>query len=113
MPIFKDQEQQELIHHHPWPVSSTENNDDITQPKPLKQNAEREEVIADTSSWASNMDARSGPQRLQTSDREVLIRSIKKGESPTWVPNRSVSQYSTLSTLISDEKPTLRYSNLG
>ncbi|EDN02906.1 conserved hypothetical protein [Histoplasma mississippiense (nom. inval.)] len=81
MPIFKDQEQQELIHHHPWP------------PKPLKQNAEREEVIADTSSWASNMDARSGPQRLQTSDREVLIRSIKKGESPTWVPNRSLEEY--------------------
>lgn len=30
--------------------------------------------------------------KFQTSDRVELIESLKRGESPTWVPNRSVSQ---------------------
>jgi hypothetical protein len=30
-------------------------------------------------------------QTLETSDREELMQSIKRGESPTWVLNRTVS----------------------
>lgn len=32
----------------------------------------------------------SGQERLEISDREELIERIKRGESPTWVPNRKV-----------------------
>ncbi|EEQ88790.1 hypothetical protein RJZ56_004976 [Blastomyces dermatitidis] len=95
MPIFKDQERRELLYHHAWPASCPDDDDDIKPTKTPKQGVEslEEEVIAGTSSWRSNMEAHSSPQRLQTSDREELIRSIKKGESPTWVPNRSLEEY--------------------
>ncbi|PGH10028.1 hypothetical protein GX51_00295 [Blastomyces parvus] len=95
MPIFKDQERRELPYLHSWPTSCTDGDDDIKPPKTPKQGVEslEEEVIAGTSSWESNMEAQSSPQRLQTSDRGELIRSIKKGESPTWVPNRSLEEY--------------------
>lgn len=39
----------------------------------------------------NNLNATLG-QKLETSDRVELIESIKRGESPTWVPNRAVSK---------------------
>ncbi|KKZ65342.1 hypothetical protein EMCG_01270 [[Emmonsia] crescens] len=95
MPIFKDQDREEPRYHPSWPASCTSSNDDIRPSKTPKQRVENveDEVMTCTSSWESTMEARSSPQRLQTSDREELIRSIKKGESPTWVPNRSLEEY--------------------
>lgn len=50
----------------------------------------QDEVMAGTSAQNSSMETQNRPT-LHTSNREELIRSIKRGESPTWVPNRSVS----------------------
>ncbi|OJD24902.1 hypothetical protein ACJ73_03726 [Blastomyces percursus] len=95
MPLFKDRERREPLYHHSWPTSCPNDDDDTKPPKTPNQGVEslEEEVIVGTSSWRSNMEAHSSPQKLQTSNREELIRSIKKGESPTWVPNRSLEEY--------------------
>lgn len=50
---------------------------------------EDDEMILDQSSADQNMEtACHGPP---TSSREELIRRIKDGQSPTWIPNRAVS----------------------
>ncbi|KAK2750394.1 hypothetical protein FQN57_003874 [Myotisia sp. PD_48] len=59
---------------HKVPEQSTE--DQIMSDSPVDQ--------------AIEVSPRSG---LQTSNREELIRSIKNGESPTWVPNPTLEQY--------------------
>ncbi|OJD15862.1 hypothetical protein AJ78_03915 [Emergomyces pasteurianus Ep9510] len=97
MPIFKDQDRQEPRYHHPWPASCSPDNDHLKRSEmPIQrraQDVEEDKAMVGTSSWELNMEAGSNPQRFQTSDREELIRSIKKGESPTWVPNRSLEVY--------------------
>ncbi|PGH11115.1 hypothetical protein AJ79_05060 [Helicocarpus griseus UAMH5409] len=93
MPIFKDQDRQEPRHHSPWPQSSDGDLRDIRPSETPEQRVDDvgDEVMTGTSSGAS-MDAYSS-QRLRMRDREELIRLIKKGESPTWVPNRALEDY--------------------
>ncbi|EEH37177.2 hypothetical protein PAAG_07733 [Paracoccidioides lutzii Pb01] len=94
MPIFKDQDRGESHYHPLWSASripNTHNKKPTETPKQRADNDE-DEVMVGASSWEANMEAQS-PPKLQTSDREELIRSIKKGESPTWVPNRSLEEY--------------------
>ncbi|KAK2795062.1 hypothetical protein FQN51_000578 [Onygenales sp. PD_10] len=95
MPIFRDKDPNEPRYHPTWPSSSgAADNENIRPPRtPVGgfDNVE-DEIMAEAASSGANMEPYS-PQRLQTSDREELIRSIKKGESPTWVPNRSLEEY--------------------
>ncbi|WEW55897.1 hypothetical protein PRK78_001332 [Emydomyces testavorans] len=52
----------------------------------------QDEVMTDITSRDSNTEAQNR-STLHTSNREELIQSIKRGESPTWVPSRSLEEY--------------------
>ncbi|KAM5474863.1 hypothetical protein MferCBS49748_000271 [Microsporum ferrugineum] len=61
------------------------------QPDVAVEEAVEDEIMIDQSSLEQGMETpRHGPQ---TSSREELIRRIKDGESPTWVPNRALEEY--------------------
>src|SRR5262245_10192203 len=90
MPIFQDPDHQGSIHGQ-WPPNYSCGNSPQAS---IYAGAGTEDVNDETMSSVSpghtKMDSSNLP-RLETSDREELIWRIKQGESPTWVPNRSVS----------------------
>jgi hypothetical protein len=57
----------------------------------LKGNALWDIEMDDTSTVNCEMENYSPTKVQQTSDRGELIECIKRGETPAWVPNRSVS----------------------
>lgn len=97
MPIFHDPER-------PWDgLTSTKKPVNLEEPiVPMLERRTSEESIRtefcegpvlDDSKPASpqpNPAAESVPAPVETSDRAELIERLKRGESPTWVPNRKV-----------------------
>lgn len=90
MPIFQDPDRHNSI-FRPWLPSQSSSA--ISSPKPPRKPAHEtmeDEIMEERPSLEPNMEPSNRPG-LQTSSREELIRCIKNGESPTWVPNRAVS----------------------
>ena len=101
MPIFQDPD---FDAHTAWltePASDDEDDDDdddtaaSTRRLPgttaLKGNA-LWDIEMDDSSLVDRETVNHSPAKVQqTSDRGELIECIKRGETPAWVPNRSVS----------------------
>lgn len=96
MPIFQDPDRQ-CGYDEQW-SSGRDGKKDVER---LSGRAEEHEELdngytqacrgrnAERLSPVDNMDISSST--LETSDREELMQSIKRGESPTWVLNRTVS----------------------
>ena len=91
MPIFQDPDHQGSFHKQ-RPLNSACGNDLHRPTHPVA--AGPEDMNDDNMSGMPPNDAKmdsSNLPKLETSDRGELIWRIKRGESPTWVPNRSVS----------------------
>jgi hypothetical protein len=90
MPIFQEPDSDGS--YLPWPMESRVNYGPpphlITDVDVIGTNAWDIE-LSDTSPVDSEMGNYS-PSKVQTSDRGELIQCIKRGETPTWVPNHSV-----------------------
>jgi len=95
MPIFHDLDSRSLPKSSP----SLESNDYHTIMRRPSEESIRTEFCdgpildADTraTSPVDQVMAAISDTRLETSDRGELIERIKRGESPTWIPNGSVS----------------------
>ncbi|EEP78791.1 conserved hypothetical protein [Uncinocarpus reesii 1704] len=90
MPIFQDPDRQDSRFCPP----RLQDHSHCGRQTPVDRQADgpRDVSMNDITSQGSNMDAQNRPT-LHTSSREELIQSIKRGESPTWIPNRSLEQY--------------------
>lgn len=97
MPIFQDPDRQ-CGYDHPQHNSSDGRKDaerlesrvEHEEPGEQYTRAANDEIL-ERLSPVDNMDGNS--PTLETSDREELMQSIKRGESPTWVLNRTVSWF--------------------
>ncbi|PGH11529.1 hypothetical protein AJ80_07095 [Polytolypa hystricis UAMH7299] len=100
MPIFQDPDRQgAAAYNRSWSTVANDGSDseDIKSFGNLTESLsdkERNASMECLSAPGVNMDVETTPT-LRTSDREELIRSIKRGESPTWVPNRSFEEFLT------------------
>ncbi|KAK2861269.1 hypothetical protein FQN49_004377 [Arthroderma sp. PD_2] len=93
MPIFQDPEAQDgeysfwLPALNPRPrTPQHQHQTDVAAEKA------EDEALVDGPSFEPAMETPNCPG-TQTSSREELIRRIKDGESPTWVPNRALEEY--------------------
>ncbi|KAL1955571.1 hypothetical protein VTO42DRAFT_8450 [Malbranchea cinnamomea] len=94
MPIFQDPDRQHG-HCRSWRHSpgGAEGHTSNGPEDPTKEAGSVEDVpMPDQSSSLQEMDT-AGVPKLHTRSREELIRSIKRGESPTWVPSPALEKY--------------------
>jgi hypothetical protein len=92
MPIFQDPDRV-LSSYRPWLGEEYSSDDDEPSPS---QNWKGNETVDVNMGGTSPVDRGTNcysPSQLHTSDRGELIQCIKRGENPTWVPNRSVSYH--------------------
>ncbi|KAL2000877.1 hypothetical protein VTN02DRAFT_2518 [Thermoascus thermophilus] len=93
MPIFQDPDRGRF--YGSWSAEPGGDDEGSRPParctKDKRNNAEAIQMSG-PSPVDDNMENYSLP-RLHTSDREELIHRIKRGQSPTWVPNRSSEKY--------------------
>ncbi|KAI1921280.1 hypothetical protein LOZ12_001209 [Ophidiomyces ophidiicola] len=93
MPIFKDPDRQS-----PYvfpPRSHDQSHPDVlpSLAAPAKEiDSFQDQIMTDAIPDGPSTESQNRPT-LQTSDRDELIRSIKRGESPTWVPSPSLEKY--------------------
>lgn len=93
MPIFQDPDRV-LSSYQPWLEEEPSSGDDDYRDSSRSRNWKEPETMDVDMSGTSPVDRETSnysPPHRQTSDRGELIQSIKRGENPTWVPNRSVS----------------------
>ncbi|KMU74976.1 hypothetical protein CISG_00905 [Coccidioides immitis RMSCC 3703] len=88
MPIFQDPDRQRDCSDPPWP----DDRSYIQCPADIELNGRHDKVMTDITPRESRMESENRPT-LRTSSREELIQRIKRGESPTWVPSRSLEEY--------------------
>ncbi|EER27912.1 hypothetical protein CPC735_032480 [Coccidioides posadasii C735 delta SOWgp] len=88
MPIFQDPDRQRDCSDPPWP----DDRSYIQCPADIELNGRHNKVMTDITPRESRMESENRPT-LRTSSREELIQRIKRGESPTWVPSRSLEEY--------------------
>lgn len=84
MPIFQDPDRR-YDSYEQWRHSTKEPYAPV-----WRAGSEKDVRMSDASSSRPDMETESSPT-LHTNSREELIRRIKRGESPTWVPSPAVS----------------------
>ncbi|KZF23413.1 hypothetical protein L228DRAFT_260244 [Xylona heveae TC161] len=99
MPMFHDPG--DLTHPDPPPSSAMP--DSIWRPSPQRPSAETmragnleksiQSVVMDTGIPPDESQVEPNRPGLETTDRRELIRRIKRGESPTWIPNNPLQDY--------------------
>lgn len=94
MPVFQDLDREDHPYQlEPWGHRAGEGDGSstTTPDQPMKMTGCLEdEPMPDLQPSQQETEAEEFP-KFQTSNRQELIRSIKRGESPTWIPNPSVS----------------------
>jgi hypothetical protein len=92
MPIFRDPDGQKPSHPSAGGHDAEGGGTGIRQPDDHMEVLEtsQDDLMEDITPSNQDMGSQS-PPKLQTSSREELIESIKRGESPTWIPSPAVS----------------------
>jgi len=90
MPIFQEPDRRQF--HDSW---SAEPGSDDEGSRPSRFMEDKQTDVEDTkmtgTSPADSSMENYSVSKVHTGDRDELIQRIKRGQSPTWVPNRSVS----------------------